>query len=431
MPKYSNTFDKMEKLLQKIGKYNLWDDKRPNQGFLRASYLEKITGYIGNRLIKVIVGQRRSGKSYLLRQIMNYLHEVKKVNPKNIFYLNKEYIAFDEINTGSDLEMLYRQYLTTFKVSGKKWIFLDEVQNINNWEKFVNSYAQDFTDEYELFVTGSNSKLLSGELATLLSGRYVEFEVLPFGLKEMAAARKREVNREFFMDYLKTGGLPEMLTFQEEEICRHYVEDLINTIILRDIAIRSQINDIALLRDVFSFLTVNIGNYTSIGSIVKYFKSRQKKTNYETLSTYIGQLLDTFVIHEAKRFNIRGKQSLGGERKYYLNDLAFKNHTFGLFPQDMGYNLENYVYLELRRLGYNVSVGVMNSKEIDFVAEKSGKTIYIQVAYLLANPETVDREFGNLLAIDDNFEKLVVSLDETRFSDFKGIRHIWPWELEA
>jgi uncharacterized protein len=419
----------MEKWLQKIGRYNLWDGKQPNQGFLRATYLEKISGYIGNKLVKVIVGQRRSGKSYLLRQIMNYLHEVKNVNPKNIFYLNKEYIAFDEITTDSDLELLYRQYLATFEVTGKKWIFLDEVQNIKDWEKFVNSYAQDFTDEYELFVTGSNSKLLSGELATLLSGRYVEFEVLPFGLREMAMARESEVNREFFIDYLKTGGLPEILTLHDEEVRRHYVEDLINTIILRDIAMRSQINDIALLKEVFSFLSVNIGSYTSIGSIVKYFKSRQKKTNYETLSTYIGHLLDAFIVHEAKRFNIRGKQNLGGERKYYLNDLAFKNQTFGIFPEDMGYNLENYVYLELRRLGYHVSVGVMNNKEIDFVAEKHGKTIYIQVAYLLANKETVEREFGNLLAIDDNFEKLVVSLDETKFSDFKGIRHIWPWEL--
>lgn len=419
----------MEKWLQKIGRYNLWDGKQPNQGFLRATYLEKIAGYIGNKLVKVIVGQRRSGKSYLLRQIMNYLHEVKNVNPKNIFYLNKEYIAFDEITTDSDLELLYRQYLATFEVTGKKWIFLDEVQNIKDWEKFVNSYAQDFTDEYELFVTGSNSKLLSGELATLLSGRYVEFEVLPFGLREMAMARESEVNREFFIDYLKTGGLPEILTLHDEEVRRHYVEDLINTIILRDIAMRSQINDIALLKEVFSFLSVNIGSYTSIGNIVKYFKSRQKKTNYETLSTYIGHLLDAFIVHEAKRFNIRGKQNLGGERKYYLNDLAFKNQTFGIFPEDMGYNLENYVYLELRRLGYHVSVGVMNNKEIDFVAEKHGKTIYIQVAYLLANKETVEREFGNLLAIDDNFEKLVVSLDETKFSDFKGIRHIWPWEL--
>ncbi len=421
----------MDKLLQKIRKYNLWDGVQPNQGYPRKSYLEKITGYIDNRLIKVIVGQRRSGKSYLLRQIMNYLREVKNVHPTNIFYLNKEFIAFDEINTESDLDLLYQHYLSTFEVTGKKWIFLDEVQNISNWEKFVNSYAQDFTDEYELFVTGSNSKLLSGELATLLSGRYVEFEVLPFGLKEMAAAREKDVNRAFFLEYLKTGGLPEMLTLQSEELCRHYVEDLINTIILRDIATRSQINDIALLREVFSFLTVNIGNYSSIGSIVKYFKSRQKTTNYETLSTYIGHLLDTFIIHEARRYNIRGKQSLGGERKYYLNDLAFKNHTSGFFPQDMGYNLENYVYLELRRLGYKVSVGVMNSKEIDFIAEKSGKTIYIQVAYLLANQETIDREFGNLLAVDDNYEKLVITLDDARFSDFKGIRHIRPWELEA
>lgn len=419
----------MKNIFGKIKKYNPWGGLNFNLGFKRTSYLEKISGYIGNKLIKVIVGQRRTGKSYVLRQIMNILITDQSVNPKNIFYLNKEYTAFDEINTAVDLENIFSYYKAQLEVSGKVYLFLDEIQNIKGWETFVNSYSQDFTGEYELFITGSNSKLLSGELATLLSGRYVEFEILPFSLFEFADYKNREVDKELFFNYLQTSGLPEMLNFNDEEIQRHYVEDLKNTIVLRDIVQRNQVKDLSLLEDIFKFLSVNIGNLTSLTGIVKYFKSKQKQTNYETLSTYVGYLVNTFVVHEVERYNIRGKQVLGGVRKYYLNDLAFKNYIFGYYPSDIGYNLENWVFLQLRRMGYKVSVGVLNNKEIDFVAQKHGKTIYVQVAYLLSDPKTVEREFGNLLSIKDNHEKLVISLDDLKFSDYEGIRHIRPWEL--
>ncbi len=166
-----------------------------------------------------------------------------------------------------------------------------------------------------------------------------------------------------------------------------------------------------------------------MSSIVKYFKNHQKKTNYETLSTYVGYLKDTFIIHEAERYNLRGKQVLGGVRKYYLNDLSFKNFLYGFLPTDIGYNLENYVYMQLRRMGYNVSVGVINNNEIDFVAQKPKKTLYIQVTYLLDNEKTIEREFGNLLSIKDNHEKIVISLDDINYSDYEGIKHIKPWEL--
>ena len=192
---------------------------------------------------------------------------------------------------------------------------------------------------------------------------------------------------------------------------------------------RKQVKDLTLLEDIFKFISVNIGNPTSLTSIVKYFKSKQKKTNYETLSTYVSYLLDTFVVHEVERYNIRGKQVLGGVRKYYLNDLAFKNYIFGYHPTDIGYNLENFVFLQLKRMGYQVSVGTLNNKEIDFVAQKSGKTIYIQVAYLFNDPKTAEREFGNLLSIKDNHEKIVISMDDLKFSDYKGIKHLRPWEL--
>jgi predicted AAA+ superfamily ATPase len=420
----------MEQAFDKIRKYNIWDGQRLQIGYERNEYITKITEYIGSRLVKVLIGQRRVGKSYILRQIINFLTEQRGVNPKNIFFVNKEITAFDDIENATDLETLLNLYREKFQLHGKIFIFLDEVQNIHNWESFVNSYSQDFTQEFELFITGSNSNLLSGELATLLSGRYVEFEILPFSFFEFTGIKTLPIDKENFLGYLQSGGLPEMFHFNSEELNRNYSESLKNTVVLRDIVGRHKIKDIQLLEDIFKFLAVNIGNLTSISSIVNYFKSKQKKTNYETVSTYIGYLIDTFIFHRAERYNLRGKQILGGECKYYLNDLAFKNYIFGFYPSDIGYNLENYVYTQLKRMGYKVSVGILNNFEIDFVAQKAEKTIYIQVCYLLSSQKVIDREFGNLLLIKDNHEKFVVSLDEIRFSNYEGIKHIHPWELQ-
>ncbi|MCD4789127.1 MAG: ATP-binding protein [Bacteroidales bacterium] len=419
----------MQAVFDKIKKYNTWENPNLNTGFERKSYLNKVSKFIGNKLIKVLIGQRRVGKSYILRQIISYLISQKGVNPKYIFYVNKEYIGFDDIKSAADLENLFTFYQNELNVSGKIYIFLDEVQNIENWETFVNSYSQDFTNDYEIFITGSNSNLLSGELATLLSGRYTEFEIFSFSLFEFAEYKSLQINKESFLKYIQMGGLPEMFNFSDEEIQRHYIESLKDTIILRDIIERNKIKDVTLLEDIFKFSAVNIGNLTSFSNIVKYFKSMQKKTNYETISSYINYLKNAFIVHEAERYNLRGKQVLGGVRKYYLNDLAFKNYLFGYYPSDIGYNLENYVYLQLRRMGYKVHIGVFGDKEIDFVAQKHQKTIYIQVAYLLNEPKTFEREFGNLLLIKDNHEKIVVSLDDVKFSNYEGVKHLRPWEL--
>ena len=419
----------MKTIFEKIKQYNVWDKRPFDTGFERSLYLNRLTEYIGNKLVKVLIGQRRVGKSYILRQIISYLINHEKVHPKNIFYLNKEYTAFDEIKSAADLEALFVYYRKQLNVSGKIYLFLDEVQNIEKWETFVNSYSQDYTGKYEIFLTGSNSNLLSGELASLLSGRYVEFEIFSFGFDEFAQFKNLEINKETYIKYLQTGGLPELMNLSGEEMQLYYVESLKNTIILRDIISRNQLKDVALLEDIFKFITVNVGNLTSVTSIVNYFKNLQKKTNYETISSYINYLKSALIIHEAERFNIRGKKVLGGVRKYYLNDLAFKNFLFGYYPSDIGYNLENLIFLELRRKGYRIYIGETRNKEIDFVAAKPGKTIYIQVAYLLNEAKTFEREFGNLLSIKDNHNKIVVSLDDIQFSDYEGIKHFRPWEF--
>lgn len=353
----------------------------------------------------------------------------KKVDPQSIFYINKEFTAFDEIRTSSDLEALFLYYKTAMQVKGKIFLFLDEVQNIEDWEVFVNSYSQDFTHDYELFVSGSNSKLLSGELATLLAGRYVEFEVMPFSYSEFTDFRKLPAGKKSFLEYMQTGGLPEMFHLDSEELKRSYITGLKNTVILRDIFDRHTIRDLPLLEELFKFLAFNIGNLTSVSNIVSYFKSKQKKTNYETVSSYLSFLTEPFILHQAERYNLRGKQVLGGNCKYYLNDLAFKNFLFGVHPSDIGYHLENYVYLHLRRMGCEVRVGVLNNLEIDFVAQKSDKTLYIQVCYLLTDEHVISREFGNLLQINDNYPKYVISLDEVKFSNYEGVIHLHPWEM--
>ena len=419
----------MQKVFDKIRSYNIWDGQTYQTGFERSDYLNSISKFIGNKLVKVLVGQRRVGKSYILRQIINFLAVKQGVNPQNIFYVNMEYVVFDEIKTSNDLEILLDFYKKYFSITDKIYIFLDEVQNIQNWESFVNSYAQDFTNEYEIFLTGSNSNLLSGELASRLSGRYIEFEIFSFSYIEYVEIKNRIIGKESFLEYMQTGGLPEMFNFDQEELQRHYIESLRNTIVLRDIVGRHNIKDLSLLEDIFKFLSVNIGNLTSFSSLINYFKSKQKKTNYETISSYVLFLKDTFIIHQAERYNLRGKQSIGGECKYYLNDLAFKNFLFGNYPSDIGYNLENYVFMQLKRMGYKVSVGVFNGLEIDFVAQKPEKKLYVQVCYILNGSKTMQREFGNLMLIEDNYEKIVVSLDDIKFSDYEGIKHFWPWEL--
>lgn len=266
-------------------------------------------------------------------------------------------------------------------------------------------------------------------MATYLSGRYVEFEIFSFGFSEFLQFKKLEANKKNFLEYLKSGGLPEMFFIEGQDIQRHYVDSLKNTIILRDIIERNNIKDSLLLEDIFKFILSNIGNLTSIPSLIKYFKNIQKKTNFETLSLYVSYLVDTMLVHQAEKFNLRGQKILSGEKKYYLGDLAFKNYLLGFTPSDIGNNLENYVYMQLRRMGYDVFVGVLDNYEIDFVAQKETETLYVQVAYLLTEEATVETEFGNLLKIRDNYKKVVISMDDLKFDNYKGIAHMSPWDL--
>lgn len=418
----------MEENFSILTKYNFWDGRIPDSGFFRKAYTDKIFDYTGNKLIKVLVGQRRAGKSYILRQIALRLIQ-EGVNPKNIFYLNHEFTDFNFIENYKDLIALFRMYKDRVKPAGKIYLFLDEVQNIDGWERFANSYSQDYTAEYELFISGSNSGMLSGELATLLSGRYVNFEVAPFSFTEYTGITGKQKSKQSFIDYLESGALPELFVLPNHETKRNYTSALKDTVFLRDIVQRHQIKDTKLLEDIFIYLVNNASTMVSINNMVNFLKSNKRKTTYDTVAAYIGFIEDTFLIHKVERYDIRGKDIISGNCKFYINDLAFKNYLFPGFGYGAGHKLENLVYLELRRAGYEVYIGALRNKEVDFVAKKGERLIYVQSAYLLTDEQTAKREYNPLEVIQDHYEKIVVSLDDITLAPNKGIRHIQAWNF--
>jgi predicted AAA+ superfamily ATPase len=411
-----------------LEKYNFWRGKTLNPGFARTAYLDKLSASSGNKLIKVIVGQRRIGKSYILRQMAQRLLD-DGVRPQNIFYLNKEFTDFDFVEKYQDLAALVDIYKKRLKPRGKIYLFLDEIQNITGWERFVNSCAQDFTEHYELFISGSNSRMLSGELATFLSGRYVQVEILPFSFREYAGILREKINKTGYLQYIASSALPEMFALPDQETKRNYISAVKDTILLRDIIQRHNIKEPRLLEDIFVYLVNNTAKLMSINNIVNFFKSRRRKTTYDTIANYIRYIEETFLVHKAERYNIRGKETIAGNCKYYLNDLAFKNYLYSGFGQGIGYQLENLVYLELRRAGYSVYTGVVPGKEVDFVARRGDRLLYLQSAYLLPDAQTVEREYSALEAIRDNHEKYVVSLDDIAFASRRGIKHLQAWKL--
>ena len=418
----------MNENIAALRRYNLWDSNVIEMGYKRSGYTDKIADYIGNRLIKVLVGQRRCGKSYILRQVAQQLID-NGVKPENTLFINKEFADLDFIKNYTDLNELIKAYKQVLKPSGKVYIFIDEVQLIEGWERVVNSYSQDYSESYELFITGSNSKMLSGELATLLSGRYICFDIFPFSYSEYLGITEQGRGRQSYMSYMGGGGLPELFVLPNDETRRNYVSAIKDTVLLRDIIQRYNVRDSNLLEDIFVYLVNNASNLVSVTNIVNYFKSQGRRTSYEAVSTYIGYIEDTFLVHRCERYDIRGKDTLSGNAKFYINDVAYKNYLYSGFGYGFGYLVENLVYLELRRSGYDVYVGAMRNKEVDFVAKKGDKIVYLQSTYILADETTVEREYSALEAIDDNFEKIVVSMDEITMPLRGGIKHVQTWNL--
>lgn len=418
----------MDEKIKSISKYNLWNGNVIESGYPRNSYTDKISQYIGNRIIKVLIGQRRSGKSYIMRQLASKLI-AEGVSCNNILFINKELSAFDFVENHVDFENLVKTFIHELNPQGKIYLFIDEIQEIENWEKAVNSLSQDYTLDCEIFITGSNSHMLSSELSTLLSGRYVEFQIHTLSFKEYATIKNLSHDKQGYIKYMNDGGFPELLHFSAEEAKRNYISGLKNTILLKDIIQRYSIKDVRLLEDVFVYLVNNASNLLSIPNIVNYLKSKGRKTSYETISTYIGYIENVFLTHKTVRFNIKGKELLAGTHKYYTNDVAFKNYLYNGFGYGIGYLLENLIYLDLLRSGYDIYTGKFNDKEVDFVAIKNDRTIYVQSSYILADEDTIKREYSPLQSINDNYEKIVVSLDDIQLPSMEGIKHIQAWNF--
>lgn len=420
----------METIFRILRSSNHWTEK-PNveTGFIRNNYLSKLKEATDNKLIKVIVGQRRSGKSYIVRQFIEYLIAEKSVPPQNTFYLNKELFDFESIKTATDLTNLIQFYKKKIKPSGKVYIFIDEVQNIDEWEKIIVSLAQHTVEAYEVFITGSNSQLLSGELASHLSGRYVVFEVFPFSFTEYLNIFGYQNNKNHFIQYLKTSGLPEVYNIHSEDIHRHYFQSLKDTILLKDIMYRHKIRDYVLLEDLFLFVLHNVGNLISISSILKYFKSKQRKADYTTITSYIAYMEEAYIVRHCPKYSLKTKELLSGEKKYYVNDLGFRNYLYPQLTTDIAPMLENIVFMHLRMAGFEVKVGYNKLYEVDFIATKGELTKYIQVTYLLSSEKTKNREFRVLENINDNFPKYLVSMDEIKLSHPQGILHKNIWEF--
>ena len=390
--------------------------------YIRKKYFDKITPFIDKPVIKVITGMRRVGKSYFVRQLIQCLKE-RGVSDANILYIDMESLDFEDIASYKELNQTVTSAFSD--VANKKYLFVDEVQEILQWEKAITSIANQ--GDIDIYITGSNAHLFSSELATLLSGRYIEFPIYSLSFDEfrLFSDLSGEEKTKGFQSYLKFGGLPAIHHFElEEEIVFQYVSSIYNTILLKDIVKRHQVRNVQLLENISRYVFDNIGNIFSAKKISDYMKSQRLKVSVDTVQNYLRYFLDALIIYKVPRYDLKGKRYLDVHEKYYLADTGMRHAAIGFREADISGLLENLVFLELKRRGYGVCIGKLREKEIDFIATKEKEKIYIQVAYLLASSDILEREFGVLSEVQDNYPKYVVSLDTNFGEDYQGIRRL-------
>lgn len=388
----------------------------------REIYMKRIRPFINTELIKVFTGIRRSGKSVMLELVKN---ELKKsgVSDKNFLCINFEQFSNSEL---LDAKILHKRIVEFQKsADGKIYLFFDEIQEVDGWEKCINSCRVDF--DCDIYITGSNAKLLSGELATYLAGRYVEFVIYPFSFAEfleMNRQKNSQIDKSAcFTAFLKTGGMPFLANFLGDDSAKNqYLMDIYNSVVLKDVVKRNNIRDVDTLERIIAYAFSNIGHIFSATSLSKYFKSEKRNISHDTILNYLKFCADAFLIYKISRYDLEGKKVLTVNEKYYCADHGLREAVFGKNTQNIDQILENIVCLELLRRNFKVFVGKKDESEIHFIAERNGVKIYVQVAYLLASEETVRREFSVYDSIKDNFPKYVVSMDEFDFSR-NGIIH--------
>jgi len=387
---------------------------------IRENYLNLLIEAKDTEFIKVITGVRRSGKSTLLLMFRDYLLN-NNVSEENIIHINFESAVYDNIK---DYKDLYDEIKS--KISNKKtYILLDEVQNVDKWEKAINSLNVDF--DVDIYITGSNAYLLSSELATLLSGRYIEIKMYPLSFKEFLKFNNYDENNleDKFNEYLKYGGLPAITQIKDKNLLvMAYLNDIYNTIVKKDIIERNSIKDIALLENIVKYLSSNIGSPISANKISDYLNSNKvvEKSNHQTIDNYLKMLENAFIVYKADRSDIKSKALLKTLGKYYIADTGLRNTILGFRNIDEGHLLENVVYLELLRRGYKVSIGKTLEYEVDFVVENTEEIKYYQVTKSLLNDDVKNREIRSLESISDNYEKTILTMDKTINKDYNGIR---------
>lgn len=388
----------------------------------REAYMQKIRPFINSDLVKVLTGIRRCGKSVMLELIKQELLR-QGIAETQFISFNFENMSFAHLHAA---QALHEEIIKlSNNITGKIYLFFDEIQEVKDWEKCINSLRIEL--DCDIYLTGSNAKLLSGELATYLAGRYVEFIIYPFSFAEFCelynTVYPQTPTNECFKKYLHFGGMPYLAALHyNESACKQYLQDVYNSVELKDIVKRNNIRDVDMLERILTYITANIGNIFSANVISKYLKSEGRSMAAETIINYIKACTDAFLFYQVKRQDVQGKKLLAINEKYYVADHGIREAVFGGNMKDINLVLENIVYMELLRRGYKVSVGKVDNKEIDFICEKQEEKIYIQVTYLLAAEETIKREFGVYRNVNDNYPKYVLSLDEFDMSR-DGIIH--------
>lgn len=391
---------------------------------IREKYLSKIRPFYDVDLIKVITGIRRCGKSVIMNQIID---EVKmNNNNSNIIYLNFELKEYSFIKDDNVLYEYVKNKITNKK---KNYLFFDEIQNVLNWELAINSFKAEYKDNVSIFLTGSNSDLLSSELATHIAGRYVSFNILPFSFEEVCIYKN--VNSQniyelqpLFNDYMKWGGMPQRFIFEDESQVRLYLTDVFNSIVIKDIVERFKIKDIDLFNRIIEYVVTTPAQTFSADKLSKFFESESRSVSKNTLYNYLEYMDKSLLINKVDRYDVRGKRILNGKYKYYLTDLGLGRVMSASKKEQLGAYIENIVYNELIYRGYEVKIGSLDKGEIDFIATKDGKKEYYQVCYLIGdNEDTRKREFGAYSSIDDNYPKYVISNDTFDLSE-NGIIHL-------
>ncbi len=386
----------------------------------RPLYIDKIKPFIGKQIIKVLTGQRRVGKSYILLQLID---EIKLLHPDaNIIYINIEINEFAPLKTHAGL---YQYVIEKIDPNVQNFLFVDEIQEVTSFELCLRSLLAE--SKCDIFCTGSNAQMLSGELATSLSGRYIQFPVYSLSFAEFLVFHNLPNVNESLITYLKLGGMPFLIhTGLDSAVATEYLRSVNSTILLKDVVARENIRNVSFLENLTAFLADNTGSLLSATNISKYLKSQKQVVPIQTILNYLRSLTNAYYVHKVQRVEVKGMKIFEIGEKYYFEDLGLRNAIRHFdYRSDINKLMENVVYLHLRRNDYTVYVGQLSNKEIDFMAEKNGNRMYVQVAYMLVDQSTINREFGNLESITDQYPKYVVTMDEiSSGTNYKGIRQI-------